>query len=96
MSILAETGNGITIEIDGDYNDPEMGGGIYLSDKYGEIVMWDLTEVADEPAVIFPIVNAVISAFKLGPLALRQITGRACPECCPNKPDKDHCICGGR
>jgi hypothetical protein len=88
------TGTGCFIEQTFDYGDDDAGA-IYIRDRFGEICMWSMDEIKTEPSLVGPILNTVCLSFQAGPHELRQIVGRSCPTCTPDKPKRDHCICGG-
>lgn len=58
----------------------DMEGAIYLHDKYGEIVMWDIAEVVEQPSLIGVIINTIEVGHALGGYAIRRSIGK-CQRC---------------
>jgi hypothetical protein len=88
------TGTGCFIEQTFDYGHDDDGE-IYIRDRFGEICMWTMDEIKEEPSVVGPIFNAIRMAFQEGPVALRRVVGRHCITCLPDKSLREHCMCGG-
>jgi hypothetical protein len=90
---LVTTPTGITIEDTFNYGDED--GEIYFRDRFGEICMWTMDEIKEDPSVVAPIFNTIRLAFLKTPTEIRQRNGRSCPHCCPQAPQRDNCGCGG-
>jgi hypothetical protein len=65
MELKYESHNGVRVEVS-PYN------AIYIHDERGEIVMWNIDEVREEPEIFTAIANAVAIAFTHGGNALRR------------------------
>lgn len=75
------------IDIDGEYGSDL--GSIRIYDKFGEVVMWDCSEWAEDPSLMFVIANAIREALLEGTDRIRTRIGHEWPDYPGWPPDYD-------